>query len=270
MRGYIKESRQVEEYGWKDHAAIVIRNYLIHHASIVDTIFHGLPVKRGQVVTSYSSIEKATGYTRQNVRSAMQRLVKQQAINMHDIRQVTRNSTCKPTCQGLLVTIENYDCLEDNPDTANTPANTPTDSESTPDSTVTQHHYNNKNEEEKNNFICWPAIPTLEEVKEYSKKIGAIISPVEFFEEMEQQEWKTQDGKPVHNWKAVYNSCNRKADREEGLQLFYYQLTRKGIALKTQGEMFLMQEIDKSSFGDVLKKLLHDKEFNERFKAANG
>ena len=42
MTGFVKESRSVEAYGWKDHNAIVIRSYLRHHASIADSVISGL------------------------------------------------------------------------------------------------------------------------------------------------------------------------------------------------------------------------------------
>lgn len=87
-------------------------------------------VKRGQLLTSYRQIEKATGVSMHKIRSLIDLLKKQ-----HTIRTDTNTGR-------LLITICNYDKYQSRAEADNTPGNTET--------TQKQHSDNTQNEQDNN------------------------------------------------------------------------------------------------------------------------
>lgn len=289
MKGFVMETRRVEEYGWKDHAAIVIRNYLLHHASIADTVFQGLPIKRGQLITSYEKLMDETGLTKQRVRGAIKRLIDQHLINTQDAFKLSRSQTPPATCRGLLVTIAEYDFPRDSETNTNMTSNTTSDTSATRTEPADQHLYNNEersieeqNKEKKNSFsnstavippiippIIPPKYPTLEEVEAYCLETGQSVEPVYFFYKMEDQGWKDKNGQPVMDWKAMLTSWSVKEDRTITENMIHRFLLRIGVHVKSGGLQFIISEIEKTSSSEVFRKLRFDKDFQEQFKKEN-
>ena len=202
MIGYVKEPRTVENYGWKDHPAVVIRSFLLHRANIADSVVSGLQIRRGQLLTSYESIMSATGFSKQQVRSALRRLVGQHVINTSDAFKATRQATGKPTCRGLLITVVNYDCLDSTEDEANTSPNTSPNSEPTRGTHVAQHQYKKK----KNEEIIIP--PTVEEVASFCTEEGISgFDAAGYVKKYTAIGWRDKNGNPIVDWRAHVGYC---------------------------------------------------------------
>lgn len=54
------------------------------------------------------------------------------------------------------------------------------------------------------------SIPTLETVQEYARETHSPADPSKFHDWYEQNGWTDSDGKPIRNWKAVFDGWSRK------------------------------------------------------------
>lgn len=79
--GWIKLHRKFLEWQWYDNpAAKSVFLHLLLTANIDARKWHGIDVKRGQVVTSFEKISKATGHSIQEVRTAVNKLKSTQCV----------------------------------------------------------------------------------------------------------------------------------------------------------------------------------------------
>lgn len=115
MDGWIKLHRKFLEWQWYDSP--VVKSVFLHlllTANVSDNKWHGIDVKRGQVITSLEKISIATGHTVQEVRTAIKKLKSTQCV--------TQSKTSKFS----VFTVINYDnyqsateCLTGNQQAAN-------------------------------------------------------------------------------------------------------------------------------------------------------
>jgi hypothetical protein len=102
-KGWIKIHRKIMDWEWWDDVAT--RNvflYLLLKANHEDGTWKGTPVKRGQLITSRSKIAKECGIEEQPARRSLNNLQNSQQI------------TIKSTSRFSIITINNYDCHQQN------------------------------------------------------------------------------------------------------------------------------------------------------------
>lgn len=98
MDGWIKIHRQITKWQWyKNPSVRIVFEHLILIANYQDNMWNDILVKKGQVITSVSSISRDTGLSLQQVRTAVLKLK-----STHDI-------TIKTTNKYSLITIANYE-----------------------------------------------------------------------------------------------------------------------------------------------------------------
>ena len=74
---YIKLNRKILEWGWfTDHATLAVWLFFLISANISDREFLGIPVKRGELITSCQSVARACGLTENKVRTVLKHLIK--------------------------------------------------------------------------------------------------------------------------------------------------------------------------------------------------
>lgn len=106
--GWIKIHRKFSEWEWIDKPEMVsLFIYLLLTAGSEDRMWHGLMVKRGQLVTSVSSLSKKLGISTQTLRTCLGRL------------KSTNEITIEPTKRFTIITISNYDVYQNKTETAN-------------------------------------------------------------------------------------------------------------------------------------------------------
>ena len=94
---WFKTYYKILDWGWfKDSKTLHVFIYLIARASIEQTEFMGMKIKRGQVVTSYASISKSTGLSMQSARTAINHL------------KSTGEITIKRYPKFSVITVENF------------------------------------------------------------------------------------------------------------------------------------------------------------------
>lgn len=102
MAGFVKLNRDLLEWAWSDNAVTfgVYAKFLLL-AAWKEIEYHGVRLKRGELLTNQSEIAQQTGLSRQQVRTVLDRL---KATNKITIKQSGRNS---------IITMLDYDCETD-------------------------------------------------------------------------------------------------------------------------------------------------------------
>lgn len=95
--GFIKLYRKMLEWGWYDDGPTKdVFIHLLLIASYEDKFYRGIPLERGQVVTTVKEMQVKLGLTTQQIRTALTKLI--------STNEVTKKSTSKFT----IYTINNY------------------------------------------------------------------------------------------------------------------------------------------------------------------
>lgn len=96
--GYIKLHRSILKWEWYDDPITFrVFMHLLVTANWEDKRWHGIEVKRGQVITTYPKMAKRLGITVRSLRTALSHL--------ESTGEVTRKTSNK----GQVITVENYD-----------------------------------------------------------------------------------------------------------------------------------------------------------------
>lgn len=142
-KGYIKLWRSMLTWEWYDDPPTKdVYLHLILTASISPSIWHGIEIPRGSLVSSYRKIAKQTGLTIQQARTAISHL--------ETTGEITRSAHSKFT----VFTLNNYDKFQEV--TQKSTSKSPKNQQANPNqSTFNQHQYKKikediKKEEEKN------------------------------------------------------------------------------------------------------------------------
>lgn len=97
LGGYIKLHRKLLDWGWyTDLNVRVVFLHLLLKASFKDSVWRGVPVGRGQLVTSRAHLAAETGLSERQIRTALNKL------------KTTGEVTVKATKQYTLLTVSNY------------------------------------------------------------------------------------------------------------------------------------------------------------------
>ena len=82
---------------WSDQKTTRLWITILLLANFEDKKWHGIDVKRGQLITSVDSLSKKSGLSVRSVRTALEHLIS------------TNEITCEPTNRYTLITVEKYD-----------------------------------------------------------------------------------------------------------------------------------------------------------------
>lgn len=108
LNGYIKLYRKMLEWGWYDDTNTkVVFLHLLLTANYKDTEWHGIPLKRGDVVTSIHKLATDLKLSDQNVRTALSHL------------KLTGEITSKPHTKFSIISIKNYNQYQEDNTQAN-------------------------------------------------------------------------------------------------------------------------------------------------------
>ena len=101
---WIKLNRNITKWGWYTDANTVrVFIHLLLKANIEDKVFLGIPVKRGELITSYSKLSQQLKMSTQSIRTALNHL------------KSTGELTIRTTPNWTLIAIENYEKYQDAP-----------------------------------------------------------------------------------------------------------------------------------------------------------
>ena len=95
--GWLKIHYSLLDWEWYDDLPTrVLFQHLLLRANYADAVWHGIPIKRGQILTSRATLVKESGLTEQQVRTALKHLIS------------TNEITTEVTNKYTIVTICNY------------------------------------------------------------------------------------------------------------------------------------------------------------------
>lgn len=142
--GWIKIWRSLLDWEWADVPEMVaLWVHLLLRCTHDDTSWHGITVKRGQMVTTVAKLAAQVGMTPQQTRTCLERL--------ENSKQITRQSTNKYT----IITICKYDTYQDaettEQQTKTHTNNEPSTSEATNQASNQQQHNKKIRRQEDNN-----------------------------------------------------------------------------------------------------------------------
>ena len=96
MEGWIKLHTKLLEWEWVDIPEMFNTwVQLLLRASCKNTIWKGVNLKRGQVVTSVASLAKATGFSVKQIRTCLRRLAETGEITSKTTNKFTIITICK-------------------------------------------------------------------------------------------------------------------------------------------------------------------------------
>ena len=108
MNGYIKIDRQILDWEWwDDDKTLKLWITILLMANWEEKNWHGKTIPRGSFWTSIPKLQKASGLSYQEVRTALCKLVS------------TGEITDKSTGSGRLITVVNYRVFQDKPSKSN-------------------------------------------------------------------------------------------------------------------------------------------------------
>lgn len=131
--GWIKIYNKLQNWEWYDNSDMVsLWVHLLLMANWQDKNWHGVPVKRGQLITGRKSLSKNTGISQRKIRTCLNRL------------KMTNEISIKTTNKFSIITIINWDKYQGNDKKrpAERPANGPTTDQQ---STTPKEYKNIKN-----------------------------------------------------------------------------------------------------------------------------
>lgn len=201
--GWIKLNRQIIEWEWYKNSNV--KDLFIHLlllANHADGKWQGIPIKRGQTLTSVAHITEKTNLSRSQIRRALKHL------------QDTKEISVKTTKKYTLVTIENYDKYQDDPEESDH-QRTISEPSMNHQATINKNKKNEKKEKKEENLIVIGKFekPTLEEVKKYIFENNYNVDAEYFYNYYEANGWKVGKNKIV-SWKSCIEIWHKRGEKE--------------------------------------------------------
>lgn len=200
--GFIKLYRKMLEWGWYDDGPTKdVFIHLLLIASYEDKAYRGIALERGQVVATVAEISKQTGLSRQQIRTAIAKLI--------STSEVTTSKEGKYT----VFTVKNYADYQ--------ASNQNSNQQATNEQPLSNHFSNTKKVRSKEYTPYNPpqgeerepkakrfVPPTPAEVNDYCRERNNGIDGSEFCDFYASKGWKVGKN-PMKDWKAAVRTWER-------------------------------------------------------------
>ena len=194
--GYVTLPRLFfRNWEWSDDAntvAVFVR--LLIEADIVPNSWHGIPVPRGGMVSSYTRLAEKTGLSVKKVRTAIKHLEAAGCVA----------KTAYPNC--TVFAIKNFDLFQAGASLRSNEGQTmdkPTASNGQQNKKIEEQE-----EKEERNLSILDAkskkiTPTLEEIRIFAEQEGIHIDTQKFYDYYTGTGWKTKNGQLIKDWRKT-------------------------------------------------------------------
>ena len=202
---YIRLDRKITEWGWfTDSNTLKVWVYLLVNAQYHDSVFKGIEVKRGQLVTGRKKLAERLEMSESQVRTCLEHLV--------STNEITINSTNKYS----VITIVKYGIYQGGDDD-DSQQNDQQDSQQIANESPTNRHNTRSKEGKKTKYIFIK--PSLEEVREYCKERNKGVDADRWFNYYSANGWKVGKNS-MKDWKASVRTweTNNKPKKEDELK----------------------------------------------------
>lgn len=137
--GWLKIHYSLLDWEWYDDLPTrVLFQHLLLRANYADAVWHGIEIKRGQILTSRATLVKESGLTEQQVRTALKHLIS------------TNEITTEVTNKFTLITICNYAVYQGEETETNQQTNQQNDKQVTSNQPATNQQLTTRKEEYNN------------------------------------------------------------------------------------------------------------------------
>lgn len=144
MDGWIKIHRKILDWEWFDNGNMLkVLLYLIFRANYEDKLWHGIVIKRGQLVTSLGNLSGQLRMTINVLRLCLKKLEKAQTITIQSTNRYTLITVCK---------YDDYQLKEEDEKLCNEEEAT-NKTQTKNKQTTTTKEYNNKNKKKLSNKL---------------------------------------------------------------------------------------------------------------------
>jgi len=198
--GWIKLHRSFLDWEWFScPKTCQLFIYCMLRSNHTDTKWRGIPIKRGQFLTSYEKLSAGTGLSIRNVRTALKNLESTGEVARESTSQLTKLTICK---YGI------YNNLDSHTDK-------PTDKQATHDrhTTDTRPTTEKKEKKEKKEKNKRFTPPLVDDIRTYCKERKNKVDPVKFFNFYESKGWMVGSNK-MKDWEAAVRTWESK-DKED-------------------------------------------------------
>jgi len=205
MAGWVSFHRQIMKWEWyTDPNTFRLFFHLVLNANHEKGRWKGNDIERGQFITSSDKLASQLDLSRQQIRTAINKL------------KSTNEITTKPTNKFTLVTVVNYDFYQDDARKVTNKITTKaTNEQPTDNQQVTTNNNDNNKKNENKRFVP----PTIDEVKEYCLERQNNVDPLKFINHYESVGWMRGKNK-IKSWKACVrtwetNNKNNKPEQKD-------------------------------------------------------
>lgn len=213
MNGWIKLFRTMLDWEWfTDGPVLRLFVYVLLKANTEQTSYRGIEIPRGSFNASEEKISLETGLSRQQVRTALKKLIS------------TKEITKKVTNGNTIITVQKYNEYQSPNDYCNqgitTIATSPITSGITTTATTLIKNKKRRREEDKNKPPFIP--PRVEEVREYCQSRRNGIDAEEFVDFYQSKNWMVGKNK-MADWKACIRTWERKRPKPQVTKEIIYE-----------------------------------------------
>lgn len=202
--GFIVLYRKLLDWEWfREPNTLSLFIYILLKASFADTKFFGKKIKRGQLITSLSSMASETGLSIQNVRTALKHLI--------STGEITENVTGNAGHEYRIITVVKYNDYQDLTGSL-TGKTTVSQQAANRQLTGSQHRCNNINNINNGTINKSRGFtpPTLDEITAYIQEIHGKVDPGKFFDHYSSCGWVLKGGQKMKDWKATVRNWERR------------------------------------------------------------
>ena len=197
LSGFIKLHRKLVAWGWyQDYVVKDVFLHLLLTANFKNTTWKDRELKKGQVVIGVQKMADELGFSRQQVRTALNKL------------KSTKEITIETTNKFSIVTIVNWgDYQSDKEEVTKKSTNTATNEQPTNNQQITNNQPQRKkykNKRSSNSTTTTFKIPTFAEVENHHKEKAYTFDCRKFFEYYSNRNWKMKD-----TWQQVMAEWQR-------------------------------------------------------------
>lgn len=236
--GYIKLYRSLLDWQWHDDPnTLSVWIHLLLKANFKPTVWHGINLKPGQIITSRASLAKETGLSERQIRTSLTRL------------KTTECLTIETTSKYTLISIINFGFFQDISATGDQQTDQLTDHENDQPSTSERPQRNNdKNARIKEGSVCKRKSfipPTVDEAINFFSEKGEPSSEAQrFCDYYASIGWRVGKN-PMKNWRAAASGWISRNRREVPHQS---QPISRGLRAVPTAEDY-RDGVDSSGFG---------------------
>lgn len=197
---YIKLYEQITEWEWyKDINTFRLFVHLLLKANYKDVNFRGRIIRRGQIVTSLSSLAANTSLSIRQVRDSLNHLV------------MTGEVTNESTSQYRIITISKYDDYQSSDKRDDKQMTNEVTSKRQTDDKQNDNKYRTIEQIERVENKKTPSVfvpPTLDEVIDYCRERGNRVNPEKWFDFYASKGWMIGKNK-MKDWKAAVRTWEK-------------------------------------------------------------